>query len=97
MALDFNEIDLINIKANRFDKLEHIFETLDNENETEILPDEIKNEFFIKPRLSLILLRGFFIMLKTVEISRAKKTAGIAVTYRAAKIKCLEHVPPVAI
>ena len=52
MALDFNEIDLINIKANRFDKLEHIFETLDNENETEILPDEITNDFFFKrPRV----------------------------------------------
>ena len=36
MALDFNENDLINIKANNFDKLEHIFETLDNENEFEI-------------------------------------------------------------
>ena len=52
MALDFNEIDLINIKANRFDKLEHIFETLDNENETEILPDEITNDFFFtRPRV----------------------------------------------
>ena len=44
MALDFNEIDLINIKANKFDNLEHIFETLDNETETEILPSEVRSE-----------------------------------------------------
>ena len=43
MALDFNENDLINIKANKFDKLEHIFETLDNETETEILPEIVSN------------------------------------------------------
>ena len=51
MALDFNEIDLINIKANKFDKLEHIFETLDNETETEILPSEVRSEKynFIEP------------------------------------------------
>ena len=44
MALNFNENDLINIKANKFDKLEHIFETLDNQNETEILPSEVRSE-----------------------------------------------------
>ena len=60
MALDFNEMDLINIKANRFDKLEHIFETLDNENETEILPDEIKNEFFYKTPLTFNSITGVF-------------------------------------
>ena len=59
MALDFNENDLINIKANNFDKLEHIFETLDNENETEILPDILNdNSFYLpflkKPRYSTI-------------------------------------------
>ena len=43
MALDFNENDLINIKANKFDKLEHIFETFDNETETEILPEIVSN------------------------------------------------------
>ena len=43
MALDFNERDLVNIKANKFDKLEHIFETLDNETETEILPEIVSN------------------------------------------------------
>lgn len=43
MALDFNEMDLVNIKANKFDKLEHIFETFDNENETEILPQIVSN------------------------------------------------------
>ena len=60
MALDFNEMDLVNIKANRFDKLEHIFETLDNENETEILPDEIKNEFFYKNLLIFNSITGIF-------------------------------------
>ena len=60
MALDFNEIDLINIKANRFDKLEHIFETLDNETETEILPDEIKNEFFFQNPLTFNSITGIF-------------------------------------
>jgi sulfate adenylyltransferase subunit 1 (EFTu-like GTPase family) len=43
MALDFNEMDLVNIKANKFDKLEHIFETFDNETETEILPEIVSN------------------------------------------------------
>ena len=60
MALDFNEMDRINIRANRFDKLEHIFETLDNENETEILPDEIKNEFFFKNLLTFNSITGIF-------------------------------------
>ena len=61
MALDFNEMDLVNIKANRFDKLEHIFETLDNENETEILPDEITTDFFFKrPRVYNSILRVFY-------------------------------------
>ena len=61
MALDFNEIDLINIKANRFDKLEHVFETLDNETETEILPDEISTGFFFtRPRVYNSILRIFY-------------------------------------
>jgi len=50
MALDFNENDLINIKANNFDKLEYIFETLDNE--TEILPEEITTDYFYKTPLT---------------------------------------------
>ena len=60
MALDFNEIDLKNIKANRFDKLEHIFETLDNETETEILPDEIKTDYFYKTPLIFNSITGIF-------------------------------------
>ena len=60
MALDFNEIDLINIKANNFDKLEHIFETLDNENETEILPDEITTDYFYKTPLMFNSITGIF-------------------------------------
>ena len=60
MALDFNERDLVNIKANNFDKLEHIFETLDNENETEILPDEIATEYFYKTPLTFNSITGIF-------------------------------------
>lgn len=60
MALDFNENDLINIKANNFDKIEHIFETLDNENETEILPDEIATEYFYKTPLTFNSITGIF-------------------------------------
>ena len=60
MALDFNENDLINIKANNFDKLEHIFETLDNENENEILPDEIATEYFYKTPLTFNSITGIF-------------------------------------
>jgi len=60
MALDFNEMDLVNIKANKFDKLEHIFETFDNENETEILPDEITTNFFYKTPLMFNSITGIF-------------------------------------
>ena len=60
MALDFNEIDLINIKANKFDKLEHIFEMLDNETETEILPDEITTDYFYKTPLMFNSITGIF-------------------------------------
>ena len=65
MALDFNENDLINIKANNFDKLEHIFETLDNENETEILPEIENNDAIrflktIKPKFNSITGGGYY-------------------------------------
>lgn len=60
MALNFNENDLINIKANKFDQLEHIFETLDNENETEILPDEITTDYFYKTPLTFNSITGVF-------------------------------------
>jgi hypothetical protein len=60
MALDFNEMDLVNIKANKFDRLEHIFETFDNENETEILPDEIATEYFYKTPLMFNSITGIF-------------------------------------
>ena len=65
MALDFNEMDLVNIKANRFDKLEHIFETLDNENETEILPEIENNDAIrflktIKPKYNSITGAGYY-------------------------------------
>lgn len=60
MALEFNENDLINIKANKFDRLEHIFETFDNENETEILPDEITTNFFYKTPLTFNSITGIF-------------------------------------
>jgi len=60
MALNFNENDLINIKANNFDKVEYIFETLDNENETEILPNEIATEYFYKTPLTFNSITGIF-------------------------------------
>ena len=60
MALEFNENDLINIKANKFDLLEHIFETFDNENETEILPDEIITDYFYKTPLAFNSITGIF-------------------------------------
>jgi len=60
MALDFNEMDLVNIKANKFDLLEHIFETFDNENETEILPDEITTDYFYKTPLTFNSITGIF-------------------------------------
>jgi len=60
MALDFNEMDLVNIKANKFDRLEHIFETFDNENETEILPDEITTDYFYKTPLTFNSITGIF-------------------------------------
>jgi len=60
MALEFNENDLINIKANNFDKVEYIFETLDNENETEILPNEIATEYFYKTPLTFNSITGIF-------------------------------------
>ncbi len=60
MALNFNENDLINIKANKFDQLEYIFETLDNETETEILPDEIATEYFYKTPLTFNSITGIF-------------------------------------
>jgi len=65
MALDFNENDLINIKANNFDKLEHIFETLDNETETEILPEIENNDAIrflktIKPKFNSITGAGYY-------------------------------------
>jgi len=60
MALNFNENDLINIKANKFDQLEYIFETLDNENVTEILPDEIATEYFYKTPLTFNSITGIF-------------------------------------
>ncbi len=60
MALAFNEMDLVNIKANKFDRLEHIFETFDNENETEILPDEIATEYFYKTPLTFNSITGIF-------------------------------------
>ena len=60
MALDFNEMDLVNIKANKFSKLEHIFEMLDNETETEILPDEITTDYFYKTPLMFNSITGIF-------------------------------------
>ena len=65
MALDFNEMDLVNIKANKFDKLEHVFETLDNENETEILPEIENNDAIrflktIKPKFNSITGAGYY-------------------------------------
>jgi len=60
MALDFNENDLINIKANKFDRVEYIFETLDSETETEILPDEITTEYFYKTPLTFNSITGIF-------------------------------------
>ena len=45
MALQFNETDRSNIRANKFDKLEHVFSLLDDEKETSE-PLEVFNLIF---------------------------------------------------
>ena len=48
MALQFNENDRSNIRANKFDKLEHVFSLLDDEKETSepLEPLEVFNLIF---------------------------------------------------
>ena len=48
MALQFNEMDRSNIRANKFDKLEHVFSLLDDEKETSepLEPLDVFNSIF---------------------------------------------------